>query len=203
MGEQVQEIVDADEAVAVKVGRVSGVRSPGAEGPLVLESMLCPFLGVAGPRQAGFTLTELLAVVLVLAVLAGFALPRFLDYRVQARRASMLAVMGAVQEGLALLQMQYATGDTAGLPGDFNGDYYPDNLGDVVRPEPTLFDAVLDTPIPHDDNGWKQYMAAAWPFAGTNYIYHYDTNGDNPGTTGEVLFSYNFINGSTQIFWIP
>ena len=146
---------------------------------------MTPRRPLAVPLQAGFTLIELMAVVLVLAVLAGVALPRFLDYRVEARRASMLAVMGAVQEGLALIQMQYATGETAGLPGDFNGDYYPDNLGDVVRPEPTLFDAVLDTPIPHDDNGWKQYMAAAWPFAGTSYIYHYDTN------------------GSTQIFWIP
>ncbi len=170
--------------------------------PMVRDSMT-PRRPLAGPRQAGFTLIELMAVVLVLAVLAGVALPRFLDYRVESRRASMLAVMGAVQEGLALLQMQYATGDTAGLPGDFNGDYYPDNLGDVVRPEPTLFDAVLDTPIPHDDNGWKQYMGLPWPHLSFNYIYHYDANGDDLGTSGEVLLTYNYTSGSLTVFWIP
>ncbi|MEE8115648.1 MAG: type II secretion system protein [Gemmatimonadales bacterium] len=145
----------------------------------------------AGPLRTGFTLMELMAVVIVLAILAGVALPRFLDYRADARRASQLAVMGAVQEGIALLHIEYATGNAAGLPPDANGDNFPDHLGDVARPEPTLFDAILQTPIPHDDNGWKQYMAVSWPFA-TNYIYHYDTNGDNLGTSGEVLFTYNY-----------
>ena len=46
-------------------------------------------------------------------------------------------------------------------------------------------------------------MAAAWPFAGIAYIYHHDANGDNLGTSGEVLLTYNFIDGSVTVFWIP
>lgn len=97
-----------------------------------------------------------MVVVVILAILAGVGIPKYLDYRAQAQRSAILAVIGAVQEGIGLLHMQYATGNTAGLPPDVNGDNYPDHLGDAVRPDPTLFDAVLEHPIPHDDNGWKQ-----------------------------------------------
>ena len=139
---------------------------------------------------------------LVLAVLAGIALPRFFDYRAQAQRAAILGVIGALQEGIGLMHLQYIMGETAGLPPDLNGDNFPDHLGDLVRPEPTLFDAVLQSPIPHDDNGWKQYMVVGWPFA-NNYIYHYDANGDNLPTSGEAIFTYSFLDGKTQVAFIP
>ncbi|MHC5007256.1 MAG: type IV pilin protein, partial [Planctomycetota bacterium] len=38
--------------------------------------------------KAGFTLIELMAVVLILAILAGVALPKFFNYQTQAREAS-------------------------------------------------------------------------------------------------------------------
>ena len=77
------------------------------------------------------------------------------------------------------------------------------HLGDVVRPEPTLFDAILDPAIPHDDNGWKQYLGLPWPHLTFAYIYHYDTNGDNVGSSGEPLLTYNKTSGSFSVFWIP
>ena len=95
------------------------------------------------------------------------------------------------------------TGETAGLPPDANSDNYPDHLGDVVRPEPMLFDAILSPPIPHDDNGWKQYMGLPWPHLSMVYLYLYDTNGDDLGSSGEVLLTYNYITGSFTVFWIP
>ena len=157
---------------------------------------------LADPRRTAFTLIELLAVVIVLAILAGVAIPRFIDYRAEAHLAAQRAVIGAVEAGVAQLHIQYIFGDTAGLPPDLNGDNFPDHLGDIVRPEKTLFDAILLPPIPHDDNGWKQYMPVSWPL-GPAYLYHYDTNGDNLPTSGEVVMSYNTADGTIQAVWVP
>jgi len=147
-----------------------------------------------------------MAVVLILAVLGGVAIPRYLDYRAQAQRSAILGVIGAVQEGIATLQMQYALGNTAGLPPDINGDNFPDDLGDPVRPDTMLFDAVLQQPIPHDDNGWKQYVPLPWPDNPgpvAIYYYHYDADGDNLASSGEVLFAYHRWQGFADVIWVP
>ena len=52
-------------------------------------------------RSKGFTLVELLAVVVILAILAGVAIPRFIDYRDRAREAACKGVLGGVRAGLA------------------------------------------------------------------------------------------------------
>jgi prepilin-type N-terminal cleavage/methylation domain-containing protein len=51
--------------------------------------------------RAGFTLIELMAVVLILAILAGVALPKFFDYQTQAREASCKGTLGGVRAGIA------------------------------------------------------------------------------------------------------
>ena len=50
--------------------------------------------------RTGFTLIELMAVVLILAILAGVALPRFFDYQTQAREASCKGTLGGVRAGI-------------------------------------------------------------------------------------------------------
>ena len=49
----------------------------------------------------GFTLIELMAVVLILAILAGVALPKFFNYQSQARIASCKGTLGGVRAGVA------------------------------------------------------------------------------------------------------
>ena len=51
--------------------------------------------------RAGFTLIELMAVVLILAILAGVALPKFFDYQTQAREAGCKGTLGGVRAGIA------------------------------------------------------------------------------------------------------
>ena len=51
--------------------------------------------------RAGFTLIELMAVVLILAILAGVALPRFIDYQVRAKEAACKGTLGGVRAGIA------------------------------------------------------------------------------------------------------
>ncbi len=51
--------------------------------------------------RTGFTLIELMAVVLILAILAGVALPRFFDYQTRAREAACKGTLGGVRAGVA------------------------------------------------------------------------------------------------------
>ena len=52
-------------------------------------------------HQRAFTLVELLVVVLMLAILAGVALPKFFDYQVTGREAACKGALGGVRAGIA------------------------------------------------------------------------------------------------------
>ena len=150
--------------------------------------------------RRSFTLIELMAVVLILAILAGVAIPRFLDHSARARRRAMVATIDAVREGLAMIHLAYAVGDTAGLPPDSNGNNYPDHLGDVAAGETTLLEAVLSPPLIHDDNGWKQFTIWPFPTVGTLYIYIYDTNDNETfDAADDASIQYNSNDGSLTI----
>lgn len=53
------------------------------------------------PRSNGFTLIELIMVIVVLAILAGVALPRYFDHSANARRSATLATLGGMRAGIA------------------------------------------------------------------------------------------------------
>ena len=65
--------------------------------------------------QAGFTLIELVVVIVILGILAATAIPRFIDMASQARIAKMNAARGTLQSASALAHAQWVvTGSTAG-----------------------------------------------------------------------------------------
>lgn len=67
-------------------------------------------------NQSGFTLIELIMVIVILGILAAVALPKFVDLSSQALTASKAGMGGTVKSTLAILQAQNAVAGSAVNP---------------------------------------------------------------------------------------
>lgn len=73
-------------------------------------------------QQSGFTLIELIMVIVILGILAAFALPRFADLGGDARKASLKGLAGSLKSAAAIARStQLAKGATLGTAVDLDG----------------------------------------------------------------------------------
>lgn len=67
-------------------------------------------------NQAGFTLIELVVVIVILGILAATALPKFINVTSDARYAAISGVAGGLRSAVAVAQARYmATGNSAAV----------------------------------------------------------------------------------------
>lgn len=72
-------------------------------------------------KQAGFTLIELIMVIVILGVLSAFALPRFADLGGEARKASIQGLAGSLKAASNIAHAKWLVGGSTGTTVDLEG----------------------------------------------------------------------------------
>jgi prepilin-type N-terminal cleavage/methylation domain-containing protein len=133
-------------------------------------------------KRKGFTLIELIAVIVVLAILAGVALPKYFDYAAQAKESACKGVLGGVRAGIANFYANEAINGTAAYP---------------TLAELQTLGTVMQEPIPENPyNGDSTISSANWnaanPPVNGNNGWNYDASAGkfwaNSDTVGENEF---------------
>lgn len=126
-------------------------------------------------NNRGFTLIELIMVIVVLGVLAAFALPQFFNWRAQARQSAMSGVVGSVRSGTNVIRANsLATGGAGTWPATLDAGA----AGSTAGAGNPFFASVLQTGI--TDGAWAKGTTTE------EYIFTVDTGVTCTYTYGPV-----------------
>jgi len=159
-------------------------------------------------RQKGFTLIELVVVIVILGVLAAVALPRFMDATNDAHTAAVKGTGGALAAGVALVRSQWELNRVKGIATpnlnvtgfgandvDVNDSGWPVGTTDT-NTEPNcveVWESVLQGAAPSvsdDEDSNPDYVAAATT-EGCSYTYRLDGR-----SADERDIAYNVTTGA-------
>ena len=116
-------------------------------------------------NRKGFTLIELIAVIVVLAILVGVALPKYFDYAAEARVAATKGSLGGVRAGIANYFANSSISGTAVYPALADLNALGNVMQELIPANPYDNDATVyaATEVQADartlttDGGWAYY----------------------------------------------
>ena len=117
-------------------------------------------------NKKGFTLIELIMVIVLLGLLAAVAIPRYYDLQADAETAAEQGVVGGVRAGIYTL---HASNRAAGVTPEF-----PATLDTSASPCVTCFSTVLSQGGVNDTHWTKSGLTYTGP-AGNSYTYDPNT----------------------------
>lgn len=139
-------------------------------------------------NRKGFTLIELVTVIVILGILSAVALPVYLDYRQDAKVAACKGVLGAVRAAVANYYAKSATDSGGGVLK------YP-ALTDLTTVGNVMLDTLNDNPFDTDSTknnvvasssakGTVSGTSGGWCYNATNGQFWANTNTSGIGENG-------------------
>ena len=102
--------------------------------------------------ESGFTLIELVIVIVILGILASVAIPKYEDMREQARVATLKGQLGSIRSAIAIQYARNALNGNATFP-TLDGTIFAD--GHVPKEPVNSSNAVKTTPGITNAGGWQ------------------------------------------------
>jgi prepilin-type N-terminal cleavage/methylation domain-containing protein len=113
------------------------------------------------PANRAFTLIELIAVIVVLAILAGVAIPKYFDYSANAKASATKGTLGGARSAIANFYANSAVSGTAAYPTLLQVQTVGTVLQEPLPANPYNNDATIaaatwaTTPPVSGTNGWN------------------------------------------------
>ncbi|RKY21885.1 MAG: general secretion pathway protein GspG [Planctomycetota bacterium] len=144
-----------------------------------------------GRARRGFTLVELLIVVVILAILSAVVLPSFKDSSVRAKESSLVATLNTVRQAVSLYRVQH----DENYPGQTSWSEFVTQLSTKTWPDgtaggpygPYLRTDIPNNPVNHDATGkLVSDIVSATPSGAEGYAYDPDTGELRANVSGDT-----------------
>lgn len=120
---------------------------------------------VLNRSESGFTLIELVIVIVILGILAAVAIPKYEDMQEQARSATIKGEVGSIRSAIAIQYGRNAMSGNATFPV-LSGSIFAD--GNIPKEPAMNSNAVKTTPGVDNTGGWQYTQATGMVKANLN-----------------------------------